>query len=455
MRDLTTGKESSQIFKFALPMLVGNLFQQFYNIVDSIIVGNFINKEALAAVGASFPVIFTLISFVIGIGSGATIVISQYFGAKKYDDVIKTIDTILIFMFFVSILISIIGLTFAEDIFRLLLLPENLIPQAVEYFQIYISGSFVFFGFYTTSSILRGLGDSKTPLYFIIVATIFNVLLDLLFIVVFEWGISGAALATVISQGGAFITAIIYLNRTHELINFSIKNLTFDREIFRKSLKIGLPTSFQQSFVALGMTALMGIVNQFGTNVIAAYSVAMRLNSLATLPAMNFGSALSMFVGQNLGADKLERVKSGYTSTIFMSVAISIIVSLLMVFFGQYFMQLFTNDEDVIAIGAEYLTIVGSFYAVFAIMFSTMGVLRGAGSTIIPMIASLLALWAVRLPIAYFLSDQIGYTGIWWANPIGWFIGLVIVVSYYLSGRWKTRGIVASRDDVDLTEPAE
>jgi putative MATE family efflux protein len=452
MRDLTTGRERNQIFKFALPMLVGNLFQQFYNIVDSIIVGNFINKEALAAVGASFPVIFTLISFVIGIGSGATIVISQFFGAKRYKDVAKTIDTILIFMFFVSILISVIGLIFANDIFKLLLLPENLIPQAVEYFHIYIGGAFVFFGFYTISSILRGLGDSKTPLYFIIIATIFNVALDLLFIVVFEWGISGAAWATVISQGGAFISAIFYLNRSHEIIKFSIKNMVFDKEIFKKSLKIGLPTSFQQSFIALGMTALMGIVNQFGTNVIAAYSVAMRLNSLATLPAMNFGSALSMFVGQNLGAGKLERVRSGYISTILMSVSISILVSLIMIFFGHSLMSLFTKDANVIAIGAEYLIIVGSFYAVFSIMFSTMGVLRGAGSTIIPMIASILALWVVRLPLAYYLSDEIGYTGIWWANPIGWFIGLFIVLGYYLSGRWKTRGIIATNDKINLSE---
>lgn len=453
MRDLTTGKERNQIFKFALPMLVGNLFQQFYNIVDSIIVGNFINKEALAAVGASFPVIFTLISFVIGIGSGATIVISQYFGAKKFKEVSKTIDTILIFMFFVSIIISAIGLSFADGIFRLLLLPENLIPQAVEYFHVYIAGSFVFFGFYTISSILRGLGDSKTPLYFIVIATIFNVVLDLLFIIIFEWGIAGAAWATVISQGGAFITAVIYLNRKHEIIKFSFSSMVFDKEIFKKSLKIGLPTSFQQSFVALGMTALMGIVNQFGTNVIAAYSVAMRLNSLATLPAMNFGSALSMFVGQNLGAGKIERVKSGYVSTILMSISISIVVSLIMIFFGGSLMSLFTDDANVIAIGAEYLIIVGSFYTIFAIMFSTMGVLRGAGSTIIPMIASLIALWAVRLPLAYFLSDKIGYTGIWWANPIGWFVGLVIVVSYYLSGRWKTRGIIATRDEITLSEP--
>ncbi|HKK59980.1 MAG TPA: MATE family efflux transporter [Salinivirga sp.] len=445
MRDLTNGSERSQIFRFALPMLIGNLFQQFYNIVDSIIVGNFINKQALAAVGASFPVIFTLISFVIGIGSGATIVISQFFGAKDYDKVVRAIDTTFIFMFFVSIIITALGLLFGEEIFGLLQLPQELLPQAMVYFSIYIGGSFVFFGFQTTSSILRGLGDSKTPLYFLMIATIFNVLLDLLFILVFNMGIAGAALATVISQGGAFVTAIVYLNRTHELIQFSFKGLVFDKEIFKKSLRIGLPTSFQQSFIAIGMTALMGIVNQFGTNVIAAYSVGMRLNSLATLPAMNFGSALSMFVGQNLGAGKIERVRKGYLSTLLMSATISVLVTLVVVVFGSQLMALFTQDESVISIGAEYLLIVGSFYIIFSIMFSTIGVLRGAGATIITMISSLLSLWAVRLPIAWWLSGEIGYEGIWWANPIGWAVGLVIVLSYYLSGRWKTKGVVASR----------
>ncbi len=442
MKDLTIGSEQSQIFRFAMPMLVGNLFQQFYNIVDSIIVGNFINKEALAAVGASFPVIFTLISFVIGIGSGATIVISQYFGAKDYKQVIKAIDTLFIFMFFVSLLVTLLGLLFGESIFRLLQLPEHLMPQAMEYFQVYISGAFLFFGFHTTSSILRGLGDSKTPVYFLAIATVFNVFFDLLFIVVFEWGIAGAAWATIISQGGAFFTAIIYLNKTHELIQFSLKNLVFDKEIFTKSLKIGLPTSIQQSFIAIGMTALIGIVNKFGTNVIAAYSVAIRINSLATLPAMNFGSALSMFVGQNLGAGKIQRVRKGLISTVVMSAIISIIVTATVILFNHELMDLFTNDAAVIDIGAEYLLIVGSFYILFSVMFSTMGVLRGAGATVIPMIASIISLWAVRLPIAWWLSGEIGYQGIWWANPIGWVVGLIIVYTYYLTGRWKKFTVV-------------
>jgi putative MATE family efflux protein len=445
MRDLTTGSESKQIFYFALPMLVGNLFQQFYNIVDSIIVGNLINKQALAAVGASFPVIFTLISFVIGIGSGATIVISQYFGAKQMDKVVRAIDTTYIFMFFISIVVTAIGFLFGESIFRLLALPEYLLPEALEYFHVYMVGAFVFFGFNTTSSILRGLGDSKTPVYFLIIATLVNVALDLLFIGVFKWGIAGAAWATVISQGGAFFTAIIYLNRTHSLMKFSLRNLVFDVGIFKQSLRIGLPTSFQQSFVAIGMTAVMGIVNQFGTNVIAAYSVGMRLNSLATLPAMTLGSALSTFVGQNLGANKVERVRKGFLSTMGISGVISIAVSLVVVFFGKQLMALFTQDAVVVAIGAEYLIIVGSFYIVFSIMFSLVGVLRGAGATIIPMISSILSLWVVRIPLAYTLSETMGYTGIWWANPIGWFAGLSIVLIYYLSGKWKTKGVVKQR----------
>ncbi|MEA3316835.1 MAG: MATE family efflux transporter, partial [Bacteroidota bacterium] len=292
MKDLTQGKESKLILKFALPMLLGNVFQQLYNVVDSIIVGNFIGKEALAAVGASFPIIFLFLSLIIGIASGSTIVISQYFGAKRLKEVKQTIETLYIFLFFASITVSIIGIIFSEEIFRLLQLPEGIIPQATSYFNIFIGGVLVSFGFNGTSAILRGLGDSKTPLYFLILSTILNIGLDLLFVLVFKWGISGVASATVIAQGLTFISAIIYLNKNHQIVNLNILNLKFNKNIFIKSIKIGLPTGIQQSFVAIGMMALMSIVNTFGTNVIAAYSVGTRINSLASMPAMNFATAL-------------------------------------------------------------------------------------------------------------------------------------------------------------------
>lgn len=445
MRDLTSGKEGKRILRFALPMLLGNVFHQLYNVVDSVIVGNFIGKEALAAVGASFPVIFVFYALVLGITSGSTVVIAQYFGAGDQERVKRTIDTLFIFLFFASILISLLGILFSREIFMLLRLPDEVIPMAELYLKIFFGGVIASFGFMGTSAALRGLGDSKTPLYFLIVSTVFNIGFDLLFVVVFGWGIAGVAIATVLAQAGAFLTAIIYLNRYHKIIHFSLFHLIFDRDLFRKSMRIGLPTGVQQTAVALGMMALIWIVNKFGTNVIAAYSVAARVNSLATLPAMNFGSALATFVGQNLGAGKEDRVKRGFRSTVVMSSFISVAVTLLVVFYGHFIMELFTNDPAVVRIGKQYLTIVGSFYVVFSAMFATSGVLRGAGATVVPMITTILSLWVIRLPGAYLLSGEIGYVGIWWAIPLGWVMGLLMAYGYYLTGAWKKKVVVTNR----------
>lgn len=442
MKDLTNGSERKLIFQFALPMLLGNVFQQLYNIVDSIIVGNFIGKEALAAVGASFPIIFTLIALIIGIASGSTIVIAQFFGARDYQTVRKMIDTLLIFLFFASLLITVIGITFTEQVLRIIQLPEEIIPQAKAYLDIYLAGIIVFFGFNGISAILRGLGDSKTPMYFLIISTLLNIGFDLLFVLVFKWGIKGVAYATVLSQGIAFISAIIYLNNTHKIINFNLKNLTFDKDLFKKSFRIGLPTGIQHTFVSLGMMAVLTIVNLFGTNAIAAYSVVLRINSIAILPAMNFAAALATFVGQNLGAGKTYRAIKGLKETIFMSSLVSVSVSILVIVFGEFLMALFTPDPEVIRIGKEYLMIVGSFYIIFSVMFSINGALRGAGDTLIPMFITLLALWFIRVPVAYLLSKSMEETGIWWAFPIGWLAGAILSYLYYLTGRWKKKVVV-------------
>ncbi len=442
MKDMTTGKEGKLILQFALPMLAGSLFQQFYNVVDSIIVGNFIGKEALAAVGASFPVIFVLISMVIGLASGITIVISQYFGAKDFDNVSRAIDTMYIGMFFASLITTALGIIFSKEIFILLNLPEEVMPMALEYLNIFLLGMVVFFGFNGTSAILRGMGDSKTPLYFLIISTLTNVLLDLLFVIVFNMGVKGVALATVISQTGALVTAIFYLNRYHKIINIRLKGLVFDRQIFKHSIRIGLPTGFQHSFVALGNMAIMGVVNTFGTNVIAAYSVASRLDAIALIPAMIMAQALATFVGQNLGANKSYRVKTGLLSTILLTSIVTIATTAIIVSFGDIFMDAFTNDANVIDIGSEYLTIVSLFYLVFAFMFTFNGVMRGAGDTLIPMIFTLISLWLIRIPFAIFLSDRLGETGIWWSFPMSWATGLIMSWIYYLTGRWKKKVIV-------------
>jgi len=442
MRDLSVGKESRLIFQFATPMLLGNMFQQLYNVVDSIIVGKYIGKEALAAVGSSFPIIFTLISFIIGIAIGSTVIISQYFGAKDYEKVKRAIDTLYIFIFFASLFVSFLGIYFSEDIFKLIGLPADVVPQADRYLDIYLSGLVLFFGFNATSAILRGLGDSKTPLYFMIVATLMNIGLDFLFVVGFGWGIEGAASATIVAQGGAFISAIIYLNRTHEIINLSWRKMVFDRELFKANIRIGLPIGLQQSFVALSMMVMYWLVNPFGTNSVAAYSVVFRIDSFAAMPAMNFAAALSTFVGQNLGANKPERIRRGLISTIVMTSIFAFTITSIALLFAGPLMRLFTSDPEVIRIGMDYLYIVSPFYVVFTAMFTIGGVMRGAGDTMIPMLITFVALWVIRIPLCYYLSLDLGVIGIWWGIPGAWLTGAILSYIYYLTGKWKSKTLV-------------
>jgi len=442
LKDLTVGKESKLILLFTIPMLLGNVFQQLYNIIDSIIVGQYLGKEALAAVGASFPVIFVLISLIIGVASGSTIVISQYFGAKQYDKVKEAVDTMFIIILLASVVITIAGLSLNHFIFSLLKLPEEIRADAILFFNITIGGVVLLFGFNGTSAVLRGLGDSKTPLYFLIISILLNIILVFLFIVVFKWGIAGTAVATLIAQGVSFVLATIYLNYNHSMASFSLKNIKFNREIFYKSLKIGIPSGLQQTFVAIGMMALIRIVADFGTDTIAAYTVAGRIDAFAMLPAMNFSMALSTFTGQNIGADKIDRVKKGYFATLWMTGIVALTVSSAVLLFADQLMYLFTNDPEVIKIGKSYLLIVSAFYIIFSLLFANNGLLRGAGDTLIPMFITLFSLWLLRIPFSYILSRHIGSDGIWWSIPVSWVFGFLISYIYYKTGRWKSKTIV-------------
>lgn len=446
MRDLTQGPEGKQILIFALPMLLGNVFQQLYYIVDTLIIGHYLGTEALASAGASFPVIFVLISLMIGITTGINVVISQFFGNKNFEKVKRSIDTAFIFLFLSSIGLSVLGLVFSKQIFVLIGLPQELMADAVKYFNVYVAGLIFMSGYNGVSAILRGMGDSKTPLYFLIISTFLNIGFDLLFVAVFEWGIEGISFATVLAQAIAFGLSVIYLNRYHPLIQFSFKGLSFDKEIFRQSLRIGIPTGLQHTFVSLGMAALMSIVNMFGTPTIAAYSIAWRIDSFATLPAMNFGMALSTFVGQNIGANKIERVRKGLIATLIMNSSFSIIVTVIAWIYGRTLMGFFTDDQIVINMGYDYLVIVSSFYIVFGAMFVMHGTLRGAGDTLIPMFITLFSLWVLRVPFSYFLSLKMGEVGIWWGIPIAWVFGFVASLIYYKTGRWKQKAVVKHKN---------
>ena len=437
--DLTEGKVWKVIVRFAVPSLVGNLLQQFYNITDSIIVGQFLGKEALAAVSASFFIYYFIISLVIGVGSGTTVVISQLFGAKQYQKVQLAFSSFFIFMLVGGIILSIAGIIFAEPVFRLTNTPEEVIPQAVAYFRIYIGGTFLFVTFNSIISILRGVGESVRPMLFILITTVLNIAFDLLFILVFKWGIEGAARATVVSQGIGMCIALAYVNNTHPLLSIKKQDMLFDWKLFKESLKIGLPTSVQQCAIALGLIALLGIVNSFGTNTLTAYGAAGKIDTIITQAVLTLSGALAAFCGQNIGAGRLDRVKKGVQFTMYTNIALGLLTFAAVYLFGNEMMRIFTKDIDVVAIGKEYLLIIGGFFIVHGALNVYNGALRGAGDTLFPMITSLVCLWLIRIPLAYYLSSWLGRNGIWWAIGISITIGLIVTFVYYKIGFWKRR----------------
>ena len=447
MKDLTKGDETRQLITFALPMLLGNIFQQFYNMVDSFVVGRFLGTTALAAVGVSFPIIFFMLALIMGVAMGSSVLISQYFGAKDPESLRKVISTSYIFLFIAGTIMTVIGVLSTPLILRLLAVPESIMPEASAYLRIIFAGMLATFGYNGVAAMLRGLGDSKTPLYLLIVSTLINVVLDLVFVVVFHWGVAGAAWATIIAQGVSFIGALIVLDTRNPYVRLDGRNLKWDKAIFAQILRIGLPTGLQQTLVSMGMMVLTRIVNGFGPIAMAAYTAAVRIDSIASMPAMNLSQAVTTFTGQNMGAGKTERVRRGHLSAIAVSTAISLAMTLCVVLFGRQLMGIFTVDPAVIAIGAEYLLIVGLFYTIFGIMFINNGVMRGAGDVFIPMISTLLALWVVRVPAALVFTRifHMGTNGIWWSIPAGWSVGFVFTSLYYRSGRWKTKTVIGRK----------
>ncbi len=446
MNDLTQGKEGTQILKFAIPMLIGNVFQQFYNIIDSVVVGKYVGSVALAAVGASFPILFTLSALVGGITIGGSVLISQYFGAKNYEKIKVTSDTLQIFLLVSSFVLSILFFAISRPLFKFLSIPDEVLPDAVRYFDIVILTTTIpMFALFGMSAILRGVGNSKTPVFFVVISLIINIILDLVFVLVFDWGVDGVAWATAIASILSWVALWYHLNKKENTMirfNLNYKKWQFDWENFRLSLRIGLPSGIQQTLVGLGSMALLSIVSPYGVATLAAYTAAGRVDMLVSMPAMTLAAALSSFVGQNLGAERFDRIRNGLWATLKYSTIICIVLSLVVVVFGEEIMNMFTeqNSEhysEIIAIGKEYLLIVTSFYIVFTTMFVLNGVTRGAGATLVPMLITTLSLWVIRIPLAYLLSHYFGSTGIWWSIPIGWLAGCVGAILYYNSGLWK------------------
>jgi putative MATE family efflux protein len=442
-RDLTVGSIPGHLLMFSLPLLLGNLFQALYNTVDSIWVGRFIGSEALGAVSVSFPIIFALTAMVMGFTMAATVLVSQYAGARDEEMIKKTVSNSFLILGIAGIAVSLIGIVLSKQILIWIRTPQEVLDHAVEYLQYYSAGLFFMFGYNLLSSIMRGLGDSKTPLIFLIIATITNIILDPIFIrglwFIPAMGIKGAAIATDISQGLSFFLALFYLNSQNHIAKIRVKELEYNGDLTLKMLKIGLPTGIQQTIVSFGLVVMTSVINSFGTATVAAFGAASRLDQFAHMPAMSMGLAVSSLTGQNIGAQKKERVHEVYKWGCIFTGAIAALIALFALVCPQLLLKLFTDETPVLQIGSRYLRIVGLSYIPFSLMFITNGILRGAGDTFPTLVFSVVSLWLVRIPLARYLSaiGSLGSDGIWMAIAISSLLSMLMSQVYYATGRWK------------------
>lgn len=443
-KDMTSGKPSKILLFFAMPMVLGNIFQQFYNIIDSVVVGNFIGSKSLAAVGASYPIIFVCIAVATGASVGCSVVISQMFGAKYIEKMKTAIHTAIISIAIFSIILMIIGLVSSRLLLNLLNTPKDIFEDANNYIRIYFMGGIFLFIYNITTSTFNSLGDSKTPLCFLIFSSIINVLLDLLFVIKFRLGIPGVAYATLIAQGVSAILSLIYLLKKINKIKSKEKVELFNINIFKKMCRIAIPSIIQQSIVSVGNLFVQALVNGYGYETIAGYTAATKIDSITIMPMVSLSSAVSTFTAQNVGAKKNERVKKGYKSALLMIGVFCVFVTLTLFIFGAKFIGIFVSingNEEIIKIGVEYLRVVSIFYVLMGIMVITNGVLRGSGDVKVFMFSSLTNL-STRILLAYLLAYIIGQRAIWWAIPLGWLFASSISVYRYISGNWKGKAIV-------------
>ena len=448
MQDLTKGKEIKVILAFATPILIGNVFQQLYNVADTAIVGQFLGKEALSAIAAVFPLYFFIISFISGFSAASTILISQRTGAKRFGEIKPVSDTTMLTMFVSGLLIALFVPRYTGDIFRLMNVPPEVIGYAVDYFNVLLYGIFAIFGFNGIRSILQGLGDSKTPVYLLIASNFINITLDVVFILYMGMGIKGAAWATVIAYFVIVVVGLYILNRRLVKMGIHDGSVKFGFGYFKEIMRLGFPNSMQMSFVSVLFLVTYLIVNMFGTDVIAAYSAVGRINSLAITPPMILAMAMTTFTGQNYGAGQFDRIKRGLKQTWRFMAALSIALSGLIWIFSESLMKIFIRDAEVIRIGVDYLHVVSPFYIFFATMLLLTGMFKGIGDTVTPMIISFVSTWLIRIPVALFAScnvslhpfavEPVSYHGIWFGEPAGWLTSMIMALAVFLfSKKWQ------------------
>ena len=438
---MTSGAPWKHILKFMFPVLLGSLLQQLYNTVDTIIVGNFSSEEALSAVGTTGTFTFFFLAIAIGLSAGNGVLIAQRFGAKDNDGVRRNAASGILFLLVVGIAATLIGIIVAKPAFRhLVAVPEEILDLTLQYFYIYMLGIVFQYGYNIFSSILRAVGDSAATLYFLLISSVLNVLLDLLFVAVFKWSVVGAAIATDIAQLVSFIAAYIYMRKKYNVFNFKLNDYKWDNKTIMKTIEIGMPISLQLIIVSIGLTFIQRAVNQFGKVMTATFTVGQRVEQYINLPCNALQTTLATYTGQNIGANKLDRVKKGAKQGLLISLIITCIISLLIWLFAGNIATLFGLSEQSLNYCIDYIQTIALINIILSMYVPLFGVFQGSGHSGFPAIVATCAL-GVRVLVVYLLrySSFLGYSIIWWNGLFGYSVGFTITWLYFLSGRWNNR----------------
>ncbi len=433
MKDLTEGTPEKVLWKFSIPMFISVIFQQLYNIADSVIAGKFAGEDALAAVGASYPITMIFMAIAVGSNIGCSVVISSLFGAKKYKEMKTAVSTTLLTAFLLSAVLTVLGLAGTRALMAMIRTPENIFDAGALYLGIYIGGFVFLFLYNVATGIFSALGDSKTPLYFLMASSIGNILLDYLFVAKYGWGVAGVAWATFIAQGIAGVLALLTMARRLSGLKTEGKAPLFSWQMLRRISLIAVPSIFQQSFISIGNIFIQGLVNSFGSSVIAGYSAAIKLNTFAITSFTTLGNGISNFTAQNMGAGKKERVREGFRAGIRM--AMLTVVPFFAAFFlaGETMIRLFMKEGSTVALetGILFLRVISPFYFLVATKLMADGVLRGAGFMKQFMAATFVDL-ILRVILAFCLAGRFGSLGIWMSWPIGWIVAAVLSIVFYI-----------------------
>ena len=433
MKDLTEGTPEKVLWKFSIPMFISVIFQQLYNIADSVIAGKFAGEDALAAVGASYPITMIFMAIAVGSNIGCSVVISSLFGAKKYKEMKTAVSTTLLTAFLLSAVLTVLGLAGTRALMAMIQTPENIFDAGALYLGIYIGGFVFLFLYNVATGIFSALGDSKTPLYFLMASSIGNILLDYLFVAKYGWGVAGVAWATFIAQGIAGVLALLTMARRLSGLKTEGKAPLFSWQMLRRISLIAVPSIFQQSFISIGNIFIQGLVNSFGSSVIAGYSAAIKLNTFAITSFTTLGNGISNFTAQNMGAGKKERVREGFRAGIRM--AMLTVVPFFAAFFlaGETMIRLFMKEGSTVALetGILFLRVISPFYFVVATKLMADGVLRGAGFMKQFMAATFVDLILLVI-LAFCLAGRFGSLGIWMSWPIGWIVAAVLSIVFYI-----------------------